>query len=75
MVKISIIFLQESSVLYWLGKGVSSEKLILGIPFYGQSFTLKNSTHNKIGSKVTGPGNAGRHTRVPGMVAFYEVSK
>lgn len=63
----------DASVSYWLEKGAPPEKIILGLPFYGQSFTLKNVTSSKIGSKVIGPGHPGRHTRVPGFLAFYEI--
>jgi hypothetical protein len=40
-------------------KGLSREKLILGIPSYGRSFSGVTNP-NKLGSSATGPASAGR---------------
>nr|QDA39872.1 chitinase 4 [Phenacoccus solenopsis] len=63
----------EFSVSHWLQKGAPRHKLILGLPFYGQSFTLKSPSSHEVGSKIIGAGKPARHTRVPGFVAYYEI--
>lgn len=64
----------HSSVSYWLEKGIPKSKLVVALPFYGQSFSLaKNASTRGVGAPVVGPGNAARHTRVPGFVAYYEI--
>lgn len=56
-------------------EGAVREKLIMGVPFYGQSFMLKDFHTNLVGEGTPsrGPGNAGEITRQPGMLAYYEV--
>lgn len=41
-----------ASVTFWLSKGASRGKLVLGIPTYGKAFVLSDKTKNKIGSEV-----------------------
>ncbi|KAH8410070.1 hypothetical protein KR009_005602, partial [Drosophila setifemur] len=55
--------------------GARSDKLILSIPFYGQSFTLKQSLQKLEGDGIpsTGPGEGGELTKQPGMLAYYEI--
>ncbi|XP_055531990.1 chitinase-3-like protein 1 [Wyeomyia smithii] len=62
----------NASVHYWLSQGAPKEKLILGIPLYGRSFTLANPDLTDIGAPVTGPGLAGEHSREPGILAYNE---
>jgi hypothetical protein len=38
-------------VNYWLAGGLAPGKLILGIPLYGQSFTLASATANGLNDK------------------------
>lgn len=48
----------------------------MGIPFYGQSFTIAGSTGNNgrsYGITASGPGDPGEFTRQPGMLAYYEI--
>jgi hypothetical protein len=52
--------------------GANREKLLVGIPFYGQSYTLA-STNTMVGAPTSGPGNPGEYTQQPGMLAYYEV--
>lgn len=55
--------------------GAAREKLIMGVPFYGQSFALADTHTNLVGegTPARGPGNAGEATRQPGMLAYYEI--
>lgn len=47
--------------------------MIVGVPFYGTTFTLSNSKNNGVGSRTTGPGNAGTFTQQVGILGYYEV--
>ncbi|XP_026668803.1 probable chitinase 10 isoform X2 [Ceratina calcarata] len=61
------------SITYWLEQGVPSNKLIMGVPTYGQSFTLRGKPEESLGADVSGPGHPGNFTRSAGMLAFYEI--
>jgi chitinase len=43
--------LQNYTVNYWLAGGLSPKKLIMGIPLYGQSFTLAAAFANGLNDK------------------------
>ena len=49
----------EASTVYgigeWIGRGLPAGKLVLGLPFYGYVWTLKNPNDNAIGAPATGP--------------------
>nr|CAI5856018.1 unnamed protein product [Callosobruchus analis] len=63
----------NSSITYWLEKGVSPKKLVLGVPFYGQSYTLQDPSRNRLNESTTGPGAPGEFTGIKGFLAFYEI--
>ncbi|XP_011310397.1 chitinase-3-like protein 1 [Fopius arisanus] len=63
----------EAAVKYWLQQGAPKEKLILGMPLYGRTFTLINSANNSVGAPARGPGAAGPYTREPGVLAYNEI--
>lgn len=46
----------------------------MGMPMYGQSFSLADANENGLNAKTYGPGQAGEFTRAGGFLAFYEVS-
>ncbi|XP_072500421.1 acidic mammalian chitinase-like isoform X2 [Notamacropus eugenii] len=58
---------------YWKNHGAPPEKLIVGFPTYGHSFTLSNSSNHGIGVPTTGPGPAGPYTGEAGFWAYYEI--
>jgi len=60
---------------YWMQKGAAKSKLVMGMPLYGQSFTLTDSSMRDLNAKAQGPGEAGPYTRAGGFLAFYEVSR
>jgi hypothetical protein len=53
--------------------GAPRHKLLVGIPFYGQSFTLGSKTNTEPGAPSSGPGRPGKYTNQPGMLAYYEI--
>ncbi|XP_023243664.1 probable chitinase 10 [Centruroides sculpturatus] len=63
----------ETAMQHWASKGAPKEKLILGVPFYGRSFTLSNPSANGLNQPATGNGNAGEFTNEGGFMAFYEI--
>jgi len=59
------------SVNYFLEKGAAPEKLIVGIPLYGRSFTL-TSNETGIGAPADS-GEPGRYTGEAGFLAYFEL--
>lgn len=59
---------------YWINKGAAPEQLILGVPFYGQSFSLEENVGTGLGVPSYAGGEAGDETRARGFLSFYEVS-
>lgn len=58
---------------YLVSKGAPREKLLVGIPFYGQSYTLSMAGSFDVGVAAGGPGEPGEYTKQPGMLAYYEI--
>ncbi|XP_043661694.1 probable chitinase 10 [Drosophila teissieri] len=61
------------SIYYWLERGIPREKLIMGMPMYGQTFTLADQNRRSLNDKTVGPGKAGTFTRANGFLAYYEI--
>ncbi|CAH0759609.1 unnamed protein product [Diatraea saccharalis] len=66
------LFTVDVSVEYWLKAGCPPEKLILGVPFFGHTFTLKDADDNRVRAPVTGPGIAGPYTNSSGIIGYDE---
>lgn len=62
-----------NSLNAWISGGFSSEKIILGMGTYRQSFRLVNAASNTIGASAASGGPAGVYTREPGFLAYYEI--
>lgn len=61
------------SINYWLQKGADRKKIIMGMPMYGQSFTLANANQHGLNAPSYGGGEAGESTRARGFLAYYEI--
>ena len=54
----------------YASKGADKAKLIMGIPFYGQSFTTSGTG---VESSSSGAGSPGTWTKQPGMLGYHEI--
>ncbi|XP_069798330.1 acidic mammalian chitinase-like isoform X2 [Narcine bancroftii] len=61
----------ESAAKFWKENGLPLQKMIIGFPTYGRTFTLK--LDNRSGGTTLGPGPAGNYTKDPGYWAYYEI--
>lgn len=68
-----VYFNTNYTLNYWIQLGADPAKLILGVPLYGQSFTLENPNNNGLNAPAKGTGQAGEFTRQAGFLAYYEV--
>ncbi|XP_025832277.1 probable chitinase 10 [Agrilus planipennis] len=57
----------------WAKLGAPKEKLVIGMPTYGRTFTLANKDKYKVNSPATGGGKEGTYTKESGFLAYYEV--
>ncbi|CAF1206330.1 unnamed protein product [Adineta ricciae] len=62
----------DGLVKLWLSLGIPREKLLIGIPTYGRSFTL-TSSQKGLHAPTSGPGYPGRYTKTRGFLSYYEV--
>ncbi|XP_063590647.1 probable chitinase 10 isoform X1 [Penaeus indicus] len=63
----------DFSVREWMKQGAPAQKIMVGMPTYGRSFTLANITQFDIGAPASGGGDAGRYTQETGFYSYYEV--
>lgn len=61
------------SINYWIEKGAPRRKLVMGMPMYGQSFSLAEAKNNGLNAPTYGGGEAGEETRARGFLSYYEV--
>lgn len=61
------------TINYWIEQGADSRKLVLGMPMYGQSFSLAEHKNHGLNAQTYGGGEAGDATRARGFLAYYEI--
>ncbi|XP_055296593.1 probable chitinase 10 [Sitodiplosis mosellana] len=66
-------FYADYAIKHWIQRGAPSTKLVLGVPCYGQSFTLANAGDHGLNAPSNGGGQAGEFTRAAGMLSYYEI--
>ncbi|XP_067387583.1 chitotriosidase-1-like [Emydura macquarii macquarii] len=62
----------DNAVRYWKRKGAPAEKIIMGIPTYGRSFTL-DTIDTGVGAPASKAGLPGPFTSEAGLLAYYEI--
>lgn len=45
----------------------------MGVPAYARSYTLRSASNAAVGALVSGPGQPGLYTDLPGFLAYNEV--
>lgn len=58
----------------WVKLGAPKEKLVIGMPTYGRSFTLADPNKHGVHAAASGGGKEGIYTKEAGFLAYYEVS-
>ena len=58
---------------YWMEMGAPANKLVMGMPLYGQAFTLNDQSNNGLNAPANQKGQAGEFTRAAGFLAYYEI--
>lgn len=63
----------DYSVSEWNRKGANKEKLVVGLPTYGRTFTLPSGNLTDIGAPALKGGNPGPYTKEVGFLSFFEI--
>lgn len=62
----------DFAMKYWRDNGAPPEKLIMGVPTYGRTFTLATADTG-VGAPSFGAGSSGPFTNTPGFLSYYEI--
>ncbi|XP_069094534.1 chitotriosidase-1-like [Pleurodeles waltl] len=62
----------DFAMKYWRDNGAPPEKVIMGVPTYGRTFTLATADTG-VGAPSSGAGTSGPFTGSPGFLSYYEI--
>ncbi|VEN35163.1 unnamed protein product [Callosobruchus maculatus] len=65
----------DASIRGWIQRGADPQKINLGVPFYGRSFTLTNPSNPALGAPISGPGKPGPYQKDSGSLGYDEIVK
>lgn len=63
----------DSTTKLWIESGASASKLLIGLGFYGQSFTLADENIDGVGAPSKGAGKSGEYSQQPGLLTYLEI--
>ncbi|XP_036337628.1 probable chitinase 10 [Rhagoletis pomonella] len=63
----------DNAAAMWVKMGAPKEKLVIGMPTYGRSFTLTHTDKHGPNAPATGGGREGVYTKESGFLAYYEI--
>jgi len=63
----------DFAVDYWLAEGADPQKITLGMPIYGRTFTLLDASKSGFYANTSGPGIEGPYTREAGVLGYNEI--
>ncbi|KAF7990200.1 hypothetical protein HCN44_000005 [Aphidius gifuensis] len=63
----------DAAVSYWLDQGCPPDKLVVGVPLYGKSWTLADPNNNGVGAPASGAGDPGEFSQAAGSLCYYEI--
>lgn len=63
----------DNAASLWVKLGAPKEKLVIGMPTYGRSFTLANPDKHGPNAPASGGGREGVYTKESGFLAYYEI--
>lgn len=57
----------------WLYVGADPGQIVVGVALFGRTYKLADSRRFEPGSRTVGDGYAGKWTKTPGYLSYYEV--
>lgn len=63
----------NAGVLFWINNDCPAEKINLGVPFYGKTWTLVDPNNNGVGAPASGPGTPGPISAAAGSLTYFEI--
>ncbi|XP_044744290.1 chitinase-like protein 3 [Coccinella septempunctata] len=63
----------DASIRGWIARGADPQKISMGLPLYGRTFTLSNPSLNGVGAPASVGGKPGPYTQETGMLGYLEI--
>ncbi|XP_072950393.1 nod factor hydrolase protein 1-like [Typha angustifolia] len=67
-------FSASYGIISWLDAGIPPCKIVMGIPLYGRSWSLKNKAKNGLGAQVVAFGPKQKKSNETGVMAYSEIA-